>query len=543
MNTEHSTTSTMTTRKVLTEEEYVSTLGSIVQRDYFPSLPSLRRDVAVLQARTEGDIGKAVAIRRAARLLEQHAEVTQSSDATAKLSLNDFHANATSEDNAEFDEVQRKELKEKRELFSLMYDAKMAIADASDVKARNTPLHLQMASDQYDMNQNENIRLLKHAREERPRNALFFTPQLPPSCSNGADLGTVPKLLNMNEHCEETGNDAEMLIQHENILESSKLIQSDKSRDTMPPPKPVDMDERLRQRLIQPENTRFPGQSSSRLVVRTTSIQKPSFSLSFFSSDTDTDLDLSPRPIDEVRKRSRQKKEEEHQTFVAMTPLIQPGDENDTGVGSPIITWGNIAATPLVISEVLSRNNYDEDEQLNIPSFRIKHEGERDRLARVAEEEAAKRSRTINDNNPSRTKVDSSASCRKKPSLLSKSLSLQDRSKSLTPAARSLLSKSLKKKEASYLKGILGSSSSRASSSRLGNSMVHSRLPSALGSALKNSMKRSKMRSLATIDAPSAVSTPRISISHTKTLRHQSDYLKLKSPPEMNSNLTDDLLI
>lgn len=63
-------------RQVLTEEEYTSTLSSIISRDYYPSLSSLRRDVAILDKRKNGDIRGAVTLRRAHReICEQEEEL------------------------------------------------------------------------------------------------------------------------------------------------------------------------------------------------------------------------------------------------------------------------------------------------------------------------------------------------------------------------------------------------------------------------------------------------------------------------------------
>ena len=61
-------------RKVLTEEQYTTTLKKIITRDYYPSLPSLYRDAAVLQKRSEGDTAGAIAVRRAARKIESFEE-------------------------------------------------------------------------------------------------------------------------------------------------------------------------------------------------------------------------------------------------------------------------------------------------------------------------------------------------------------------------------------------------------------------------------------------------------------------------------------
>ena len=61
-------------RNILTEEEFTAILSTIIQRDYYPSIPSLHRDASVLKKRSENDTAGAIAIRKAARKLELQEE-------------------------------------------------------------------------------------------------------------------------------------------------------------------------------------------------------------------------------------------------------------------------------------------------------------------------------------------------------------------------------------------------------------------------------------------------------------------------------------
>lgn len=152
-------------RTILEEEEYTSTLTHIVTRDYYPSLHSLRRDAAILEARGRGDISEAVAIRRRFRseemqrereLMEEVQEENKNEDdddgdgdwksgtgggsndneqcTSAHVrkrprplkheSITGFHARVTSEDNAEFELNQERERREREEFLRLVYDAR-----------------------------------------------------------------------------------------------------------------------------------------------------------------------------------------------------------------------------------------------------------------------------------------------------------------------------------------------------------------------------------------------------------------------------------
>ena len=143
-------------RQILDEEEYTDTLSHIVTRDYFPSLPSLRRDAAILDARSRGDISGAVAVRRMARKdemerekewkeeMEQERAATTSVTETSLMSytnqnnnakihvrkrprplkhetITGFHSRVTSEDNAEFECNQERERKEREERLGVIY--------------------------------------------------------------------------------------------------------------------------------------------------------------------------------------------------------------------------------------------------------------------------------------------------------------------------------------------------------------------------------------------------------------------------------------
>ena len=93
-------------RVVLSEEEYVSNLTDIVTRDFYPAVPSLQRDISILDCRSRGDIMGAIAVRRQARLeAAAHESIDNKKDGTV-ISITEFHQSATSEDNAEFEKNQ-----------------------------------------------------------------------------------------------------------------------------------------------------------------------------------------------------------------------------------------------------------------------------------------------------------------------------------------------------------------------------------------------------------------------------------------------------
>mmetsp|Transcript_11651 Transcript_11651/g.24562 ORF Transcript_11651/g.24562 Transcript_11651/m.24562 type:complete len:679 (+) Transcript_11651:129-2165(+) len=154
-------------RKIIPEEDYQSTLAHIVTRDFYPALPGLRRDAAIIEARGRGDIAGAVAIRRAARkeemAREREWEEDLKEDAESDIGMGDslvrtadgtvvrgktdnidnyakgirkrprllqnetitgFHARVTSEDNAEFEINQDREQREREINLGIIYSAR-----------------------------------------------------------------------------------------------------------------------------------------------------------------------------------------------------------------------------------------------------------------------------------------------------------------------------------------------------------------------------------------------------------------------------------
>jgi len=490
-------------KAVLEEEDYTTKLSSIVERDYFPALPSLRRDLAILQARSEGDISKAVAIRRASRLLETH----QSHTALKEVSIDQFHANVTSEDNATFEEVQRERLIAQRETFALTYGSRSASPESKH--DNSSSIMGLLASDDFDSRSGKMA-----IRKERPRNSLFFTPQLPPSCSN-EDKGTLANIIKAASEGLTDKNTAKTIAgSHRQMGMTGTSQKDDESSLLMSPPPPVDMSRR-RDKFIQPEQTRFPKENQSRLVVA--SFPQHSSSSTASASDTDTDLDATPLSLNQVRKNEAIMKARECEEFVAMTPLIRPGDVLEDGKGSPIVTWGDIAATPLVVSEKVESHGM-ENQPLGekLPAFTIREASYRERAAGNAEAYLAKRAREIDSGKFSRTETDmadsqqnlvkrtplfpaakssySKQSSKRPPSTIS------ERSASLTPAARSLLSKAFEGKHSSMSKSILGKMTARDARS----------LGSALSRSSSTSQKRRKGLNRDKLNASLMKATPRV---------------------------------
>lgn len=408
-------------RSILTEEEYNDTLTHIVTRDYFPSIPSLRRDNAILEARRQGDIATAVAVRRVARKEETererewHENLQEEEEAavgTTALThhngnrptnvrkrprplkhetVTGFHARVTSEDNAEFEMNQERERRELEATLSIVYSAtanntgRLLIENALNKRGEDgdnenthkrrsllsdTPLGL--ASDKYNASPS-GIRItgknnFNDCTLGISKNGLFFEP--PQHHKQDATYAKKSDNLLMPPPPKRVSNQTR-----------SSIIPSQQSKD-QPPTKDasskqlhelVEYIPKSTEPNINPPATRFPYQNDSRLLPNNNrrsnipDIRRSNSHMSDTSASELTDLDASPRSLAKERAAYQKAKVRENETFVAMTPIIRPGgsgvrSKGEIGVEEeeePIMTWGNVASTPQVLGGGSSADGYN----------------------------------------------------------------------------------------------------------------------------------------------------------------------------------------
>jgi hypothetical protein len=166
------------------------------------------------------------------------------------------------------------------------------------------------------------------------------------------------------------------------------------------------------EKKIEPSQTRFPSSKivpfQNRGLVLASHLEESETDGS--TTDASTDLDAPLRPIDQERSKRQRQNERTQQSYVAMTPLLVPGA---AGNESPITTWGTVDSTPMVLS------GREAGEKSSSTSFSVPAENERERAARKAESELARRVKRAK----------------------SSSKSTQQKKLSLTPAAMALLEK------------------------------------------------------------------------------------------------------
>ena len=617
-------------RLILTEDEYQSTLSSIVEREYYPSLPSLRRDMAVLDRRSAGDVSGAVAIRRAARKIaeeenrlsineiEEEGEAVQGvasvggaiAPASAcvggggplglrrtarplhRETITGFHDRATSEDNEEFERESRREADELRERVDLIYrsrangkDPNAPPTDERSDSNRSGPLGDEtplLASDKFNapVLRVEAPGCTKDGKSADERNALFFPPSaltVEGRCRSAGGAGTAMATLPIDDggggaSAPETETEArnwalmpppasvavgqkrERDVSEAQTSSSSVVVNGNVASEALLSrarlvefvPKPGAESKDLR---IVPSCTRFPHQGESRLPPASSSSSSssrgPSSAFDRYDDaaeySSSTDLDATPLPLAAERAARAKHKARDAYPFVAMTPLIVPGNGEDSGGGarnggddcvntSPLATWGTVAATPMALKERDDSAPYAAKMRGQLseatsweegrggggrgPIYSVPDANNRERAAREAEAGLAGKARLFRSagtvgtvdgkgNGIGRKRSPSSSSTpvrTKKSSVPSRSRSLRssrssllpNRTASLTPAAQALLLRTSRGSS-----GRSGTSLRRPGSLSLSSSSrVCARSGGALASALRASYTPKRMSSL-----------------------------------------------
>ncbi len=566
-------------RSILTEEEYTDTLTHIVTRDYFPALPNLRRDNAILEARSRGDIAAAVAVRRAARKeetkreTEWRANIQEEEELTTTVTtaltnydggnrqinirkrprqlkhetVTGFHARVTSEDNAEFEINQEREQRELQVKLGLVYTASAnktgrlmienAINEGADGSvgpgkddAYNRRSLLSdtpgLASDKYNATPS-GIRITDgndtspygDNKQGISKNGLFFEPQH--HKQDAIDLKSDNLLMPPPPRRGSNATASIIPFQQSNDQPNTSSLSS------KPLHKLVEYIPKSTAPDINPPATRFPYQNDSRLLPYNQHRKHSSNMMSIQRSSSDTsasestDLDASPRSLARERASYQKARIRENETFIPMTPIIRPGG---AGVAAePIMTWGDVASTPLVLGgggaadgtsqwepSPLLAIDTSEDEVSAQPAFDVADKSSRESMARAAEEKLEARAKKYRAGNSSRTRKRTESIPNSKPS----SATPLDRSASLTPAARALLQASNP-----------NPSSSIFQPSRNGSFISNARSKDSFGSALRmsytptpdrrlresKSSKRRKSSSSSMLRQAAGGATPRVS--------------------------------
>jgi protein DGCR14 len=378
-------------RQVLSEEEYTSTLSAIVQRDYFPEIPDLERQAAILERRALGDVAGAVALRRAVRRLKENEESLAAEAEEGERDLNDnvrrrarpldqeslsgFHARVTNEDDQEFESNQKRQVRENRDRLDKLLRPS---------QGPQVPLLMSdMASDQYRATPNR----LAPTEWNAPsvRNGLFFSPTPVRNGQSGTfETGPIERIQNGDKNT--SSSSAQLALMAPPADVPKLLLPKHQLVEYVP--------KHALEKRIEPSQTRFPQKivpfpvNSGRGLapVRDTWDTETDGS----ATDASTDLDAPLRPVQAELNSYKQQRGRNQQSYVTMTPLIIPGA---SGSESPIMTWGTVDSTPLVIS--------GQEQVMQVAGYGVAMESGREKAARKAADKLAHRAKRAKSANSS----------------------------------------------------------------------------------------------------------------------------------------------
>ncbi|KAL8005430.1 putative nuclear protein DGCR14/ESS-2 [Plasmopara halstedii] len=330
----------MSKKVVLEEDEYVETLGLIIERDFFPDLPKLQKQRRLLLA----DEGTETALRAISTTsddtsVRSNASVVgwdqptpyaklaagdrvqvedDSNSVMASMTLNRFVATHTSEDNESFKELQEKAVNDHQRKYHWAFDENK---DKGDSKLHLLANGTWISKDQRKLV--DEACAPKGLKDDRPgfpetwryraRNPLIFQPELEAT----------------RDICQIKADSKGQLL----------LEKDPNSRSRLPP--------RSRAKTVY-ANSRF------------------------FSND----VQLVESECGGGSSASRDK-----YSLVPMTPIIAPGVD-----ASPLMTWGDIEATPTILD-----NEATPGRIWNTPSFEIQDTSRREKVATRLESEARHR--------------------------------------------------------------------------------------------------------------------------------------------------------
>lgn len=328
---------------VLEEEEYVEALGHIIERDFFPDLPTLKRQTVLLRDAEDETPWTNTTLRPVSSRVNASVRSSASgsgwdqptpepaattadeqkpeakSDAAASMTLNAFVATHTSEDNESFNELQEKAVEDHQRRYHWAYD--------EDKEKGDPKLHLLTNGTWISKEQrriadeacapkgpSDNRPSAPETWKFRARNPLLFPPEL----------------ATTRDICQVEPRSGQQLL----------LKNGPQSRSGRPP---------IARKKTVYANSRFPAE------------------------------DTQAAGADRGRTNSTPGKE---YPLVPMTPVIAPGVD-----ASPLMTWGDIEGTPMILG-----SRATPDQVLNTPTFQVQETSRREQLADRLETEARHRS-------------------------------------------------------------------------------------------------------------------------------------------------------
>ena len=356
---------------ILSEDDYVSKLEEIIERDYFPEISQLKTQLGLMEAYEKKDYRAVHELRR--KILGQQlkskgmagdAHLSTTSDSTSvdgsirddkcpDLTVSSFFERYTSEDNASFEEIHAKDIELYRKKFHWVYESEDERMKAGMLMWYHLGGKVLSVDDRKKFD--EILDGPTSRGDERPssleswpfrvRNQLMFQPQLEDSekicrvdeqsallCSS-----TSSSVSNALPSLALTGGDVKHI--EDQKTENSMIALSARNRwvassDILRAPKVIQpQNTNMRRDLFDPTLPSRPGASPLEAPHTPTTASE-----GFSDSSSDAGAGTGTR----VARRQGSKTEYE---YVQMTPLLLP----ESAGFSPLVTFGEICGTPICL--------------------------------------------------------------------------------------------------------------------------------------------------------------------------------------------------
>ena len=504
-------------RQIISEEEYTSSLESIIQRDYYGDVPDLQLKLAVLDRRSQNDHDGAVRVRRTARRIQEQQQQLVEQDTIHEQCLDEhglrvtarpllqedltnFHHRVTSEDNVEFDRYQEQEISSHRKKLEWKYQTPADPTKGdSDQNARalmpppsTIPFRKSNCGDITSMT----------------TSATATSTTIPPTTSSSSRKSVSAGEEMMSSQQPQQQQQQQYLVEYIPKTHLEKKIVPAQTRFPMSQMIATCLQDHRRCRQQQ----RATSSSSSLALERHIHNNKQSGnnnnnnnnnksnngSDTEYYSDTDasTDLESTGGDLHQERQAYARRKQRELETFVNMSPLVTPGMSSveDEGVADCSIEGADAEGeVPFVSSfqrkptgKSLVREQDFSAKRISTTSFTLSEENERDKAAKAASLLLEQRkARVASNTKSSDVRGGRNHNTKKSPSIISKPRSKRKPTNSsnnmsgissFSPAAMALFAKSSKEQNFtarsrnSFASALRSSyTPQRASSKRCGN--------------------------------------------------------------------------
>jgi hypothetical protein len=328
----------------------------------------------------------AVAVRRAMRV-QQQADAEADAAAHHVESLTDFHARVTSADNASFCALQEEERIARQRQQRIAYGSWAAAGRAHDSSSQQPP-RLPPSN--------------TYVASPLPLAASAFTasphrPTLQQQQQQAAAQPLTDGLLLMAVAPPAPMPDTLLLEDdHSSMPPPARQAQTSMRQTLQQPPSSTAVavyESSHRDKRIVPAATRFPTTTTTTTLMRrtagdglnleesSTDAQSHAYDASDAATDASTDLDAPLDPLPTERWLGQRRQMRAREALVALTPLVQPGT-----AAAPLLTWGAVAATPLVVRP--TANEYDDNDfpasRSPGPAFCLPAESRREQAAEGA---------------------------------------------------------------------------------------------------------------------------------------------------------------